>query len=378
MAIPKRDYYEVLGLARGATEEQIKTAYRRMTKQYHPDVNKDPDAEARFKEINEAYQVLNDSDKRALYDRIGHAAGNVGGGGYYDPYGGVGGVGGININDIFEMFTGVGARAAGPQRGSNVGTRLQLEFEQAVFGTNAEIDVTRYVTCATCTGDGAEPGTKAETCDKCKGSGEIRRVQQSVFGSVVGVVACDKCKGEGRIVTTPCKTCKGDGRVRQSDTLAVQIPAGVDDRAEIRLTGEGDVGVRGAPPGDLYITLMVKPHKLFRRKGNDLLLEWPINVAQAALGDEISVPTVDGQDVPIKIAAGTQDGKEHLLRDRGVPYLRQSGRGDLKVRLKVQIPTTLSDEQRNLFEQLARSFGRDLNAQENKGFLGRIFGGGGS
>ncbi len=375
MTTPKRDYYEVLGLAKGATEEELKKAYRRMAKQYHPDTNKDPAAEAKFKEINEAYQVLNDPDKRSLYDRIGHAGANMGGG-TYDPYGGMGGAG-MNINDIFEMFNGAmgGTRAAGPQRGANIGTRIQLDFENAVFGTEREVEVTRFIACQTCNGNGAEPGTTPETCDKCKGTGELRRVQQSVFGSLVGVVACDKCRGEGRLITTPCKTCKGEGRLRQSDRLAVKVPAGVDDGTQIRLTGEGDVGVRGAPAGDLYIAIGVKPHRLFKRAGNDILLDWPINVAQAALGDEIEVPTVDGQDTPIKVAAGTQGDKVITLRDRGVPYLRQSGRGDMLVRLKVQIPGNLNDEQRRLFEELGRSFGREVSQQDNKSFFGKLFGG---
>ena len=378
MATSKRDYYEVLGLGRSATDDEVKKAYRRLARQYHPDVNKDAGAEMRFKEINEAYEVLSDGNKRAAYDRFGHAATGAGGfPGGFDPYAGAGMSG---FGDIFDtLFSTMNATAQrAPQRGSNIGTRVALEFEEAAFGAEKEIEVTRFAACQTCAGTGAEPGTEVQTCPQCKGTGEVRRVQQSVFGSLVGVVTCDKCKGDGKIVTTPCHVCKGDGRVRETTRIVVKIPAGVDEASQIRLAGEGDAGIHNQPAGDLYITLNVKPHRMFRRKGNDLHIDWPINVAQAALGDELELPTLEPSGIVYtkqRIAPGTQHDKDIRLRDKGVPYLRQTGRGDLHIHLKVQVPTALSDEQRDLFEKLARSFGHDVSPQNEKGFLGKLFGG---
>ncbi len=378
MATSKRDYYEVLGLGRSATDDEVKKAYRRLARQYHPDVNKDAGAEMRFKEINEAYEVLSEGNKRAAYDRFGHAANGAGGfPGGFDPYAAGGGGG---FSDIFEtLFSTMNATAQrAPQRGSNIGTRVALEFEEAAFGAEKEIEVTRFAACQTCAGTGAEPGTEVQTCPQCKGRGEVRRVQQSVFGSLVGVVTCDKCKGDGKIVTTPCHVCKGEGRVRETTRIVVKIPAGVDEASQIRLAGEGDAGMHNQPAGDLYITLNVKPHRMFRRKGNDLHIDWPINVAQAALGDELELPTLEPTGIVYtkqRIAPGTQHDKDIRLRDKGVPYLRQTGRGDLHIHLKVQVPTTLSDEQRDLFEKLARSFGHDVSPQNEKGFLGKLFGG---
>ncbi len=374
MATSKRDYYEVLGVARTATDDEVRKAYRRLARQYHPDVNKDGGAETKFKEINEAYEVLSDTSKRAAYDRFGHAATGAGFPGGFDPY--AGGMG--NINDLFEtLFSTMGGAATqrAPQRGSNIGTRITLEFEEAVFGTEREIEVNRYTACDTCKGIGAEPGSEVKTCDQCRGSGEVRRMQQSIFGSLVGVVPCDKCKGEGKIISSPCHTCRGEGRVREAARLSVKIPAGVDEQSQIRLAGEGDVGPHNQPAGDLYITLNIRPHKLFRRKGNDLHLDWPINVAQAALGDDLNIPTLEPgglMDVKQKIVAGTQYDKELRIRDKGVPYLRQTGRGDLYVHLKVMVPSTLSDEQRALFEQLSRSLGHEVAPQTDKGFFGKI------
>lgn len=376
MATSKRDYYEVLGISRTATDEEVKKAYRRLARQYHPDVNKDPNAETHFKEINEAYEILSDGNKRAAYDRFGHAATQPGGfPGGFDPY--AGGMGGFGVGDIFEtLFSTMNATAQrAPQRGSNIGTKVTLEFEEAVFGSEKEVEVSRFAACQTCSGSGAEPGTEVQTCPQCKGTGEVRRVAQSFLGSMVQVVTCDKCHGEGKIISTPCHVCKGEGRVHEAARLVVKIPAGVDEASQIRLAGEGDAGIHNQPAGDLYINLGVKPHKLFRRKGNDLHLDWPINVAQAALGDELDVPTLEPSGIVYtrqKIAPGTQHDKVIRLRDKGVPYLRQTGRGDLHVHLKVMVPTTLTDEQHALFEQLARSLGHDVSPQGDKGFFGKI------
>ncbi len=376
MAATKRDYYDVLGVQRSASPDDIKKAFRQKARQYHPDVNKEDGAEAQFKEISEAYEVLIDEDKRAAYDRFGHAAVSGNGAGY-DPFQGFG-----SFSDIFEtFFTAAASQGAGtatrrrPQRGAHLAYRLTIEFEEAVFGTEKEIDVPRLATCPRCEGSGAEPGTEPQVCPNCNGRGEIRRAQQSIFGQFVSVVPCDRCHGEGKIVAVPCSECKGDGRVRETRRLAVKVPAGIDDGAQIRLSGEGEAGPRGAAPGDLYIEVNVKPHRLFKRDGNDLLLDLNINMAQAALGADIQVPTVDGATAPIKIPPGTQNDKVVRVKGSGVPYLRGSGRGDMLVKVNVHIPTNLSDEQKRLLRDLAHTFGDtggEPQIQQDKGFFGKL------
>lgn len=384
MAATKRDYYEVLGVAKTATAEEIKKGFRAKARVLHPDVNKEPDAEARFKEVSEAYEVLIDGDKRAAYDRFGHDAISGMGGGSADPFAGFGGLG-----DIFETFFtaaasgGMGGGGAAtrrrPQRGAHLAYRLNIEFEQAVFGIEKEVEIPRLATCPRCEGNGAEPGTTTETCPNCSGRGEVRRTQQSIFGQFVSVVPCDRCGGEGRVVATPCTECKGDGRVQEKRKLAVKIPAGIDDGSQIRLAGEGEAGPKGAPPGDLYIEVNVKANKQFKREGNQILLDLNLNIAQAALGAEIQVPTVDGEMTPLKVPAGTQNDKEFRVKGFGVPYLRGSGRGDMMVRTKVQVPTSLTDEQKRLLRDLARTLGDDGSSEapeppQEKGLFGKIKG----
>ena len=355
----KRDYYEVLSVQRNASEDEIRKAFRRLARQYHPDVNRESDAETRFKEINEAYEVLSNTEKRQTYDRFGHAGVNGQPGAGFGGFGGAGGFGGFE--DIFETFFGGATRTRGggrrTTRGADLRFNLSLSFEEAVFGCERTVEVPRARTCERCTGSGAEPGTQPIRCPSCSGSGEVRRVQQSIFGQFVNVTVCERCHGEGQIISTPCSECLGQGRVERVQRLSVNIPAGVDDGQQVRLTGEGEAGPNNGPAGDLYVFLSVAAHPLFKRQGQDLLYDLAINVAQAALGDEIDVPTIDGTTARVKVPSGTQTGKMVRLRDRGVPYLRGGSRGDQLIRIRVATPQELNEEQRDLFRRLARSFG---------------------
>ncbi len=359
-----RDYYEVLGVSRSASDDELKSAFRRLARQYHPDVNNNPDAEERFKEINEAYAVLSDADRRAAYDRFGHA--------------GVRGAGGTpdftvdfsDFADIFGDLFGFGgfgrtsrrSRNA-PRRGSDLSYRLDLTFEEAVFGVEKEIEITRDETCSTCNGSGAEPGTSPVRCSNCNGSGEVRQVRQTILGSMVQVATCPVCNGQGEKIDTPCHTCKGRGLERVTRRKVVSVPGGVDNGTQIRLAGEGQPGMNGGPNGNLYVTIQVKNHKFFRRRNNDIVLDLDVNIAQATLGAEVEIPTVDG-DAILKIPPGTQPGKVLRMRGKGVPHLRRNGRGDQLVVINVDIPTRLTSEQRDLFEQLANSLGSDVRPQE--------------
>src|SRR5919201_3210035 len=285
----KRDYYEVLGVTRSASDEDIKKAYRRLALQFHPDRNKAPDAVERFKEVTEAYQVLSDTEKRSLYDRYGHQAFDRGAGAPVDFSDFVG----LNIEDLFESFFGTpGAHGARQrvQRGQDLRYDLTLTLEEAVFGTTKELSLTKHVTCSRCSGSRMEPGTQPSRCPRCEGSGEIRRVQQSIFGQFVNVTLCDRCNGEGSIIADPCVECRGSGVVRARQTVTIDVPAGAEDGLQLRKSGEGEPAPRGGVPGHLYVVLHVQPHRYFKRQGNDLLLEVPINVAQAALGVEFKVP----------------------------------------------------------------------------------------
>jgi molecular chaperone DnaJ len=359
-----RDYYEVLGVPRNASNEDLKSAFRRLARQYHPDVNKEPDAEERFKEINEAYAVLSDADRRAAYDRFGHA-GVRGAGGAQDFT-----VDFSDFADIFGDLFGFGgfgrtswrARNA-PRRGADLQYRVDLTFEEAVFGVEKEIEITRDEVCSTCNGSGAEPGTSPVRCATCNGTGEVRQVRQTILGSMVQVSTCPTCNGAGETISTPCHNCQGRGLQRHTRNKVVAIPAGVDTGTQIRLAGEGQPGVNGGPNGNLYIAIQVKSHKFFRRRDNDVLLDLDINIAQATLGADVEIPTVDGK-ATLKIPAGTQPGKVLRLRGKGIPHLRGNGRGDQMVVVNVEIPTRLSAEQRKLFEQLAKSLGSEVRPQE--------------
>ncbi len=373
MATGQRDYYEVLGVSRGADAQELKKAYRRLAMEYHPDRNPSPDAAEKFKEINRAYEVLSDDQKRALYDRFGHAG--VDG----SAAGGPGGFEGFHtfdgFGDIFDAFFGGGTRGGrrrrGPARGSDLRYNLKLTFEEAVFGTEKEIEFQRLERCEVCDGRGAEPGTEPVICPECNGAGEIRRSQQSIFGQFVNVATCGRCQGEGRVITSPCAACRGTGRTRQTRRIAVKVPAGVDDGAQIRIAGEGESGPRGGEPGHLYVVLSVAPHERFERIEDHIVLDLPVNVAQAALGAEVTIPTLDG-DMQFEIPPGTQSGEDFVIRGKGVPHLRGAGRGDMVVRVTVVVPESLTDEQRELLEKLAATMGTPTLPRRNKGFFERI------
>jgi len=364
----KRDYYEVLGVPRDADESAIKSAYRKLARQYHPDVNKSGDAEERFKEINEAYEVLSDGEKRAAYDRYGHAA-TQGGFGAGGPGAGFGGFPG-GFGDIFEEFFGGGfggMRGAqrGPARGNDLRYDMTITFQEAVFGAEKEIELPRMEVCPQCQGSGAEPGTKPIRCPQCNGTGEVRRAQQTILGQFVSVTTCPRCNGEREIATTPCTMCRGSKRVRITRKLSVSIPAGVDDGMRIRLAGEGEPGERGGPPGSLFVVLSVKPHRLFQRQENDILLELPINMVQAALGAEVEVPTLDGK-TKLTIPPGTQHGAIFKLRGKGVPILRSNRRGDEVISVRVVVPDRLNDKQRKLLADLGETLGMESLGKDNR------------
>ena len=353
MATTERDLYETLGVQRGASDADIKRAFRKLAQQWHPDVNTEPAAQERFKEINEAYQILSDPDRRQRYDTFGRAGVDGAGGAGFEGFGG--------FSDIFDAFfggaAGGGARRGRPQPGADLRYDLRITFDEAVRGVEKEIEFRVLGRCDTCSGSGAKPGTDAVTCPQCEGRGEVRSVRQTMLGQMVNVSACPRCRGEGRIVETPCETCQGDGRTERKQALRVTIPAGIDEGHQIRLTGEGEVGPRGGPPGSLYVAVHVAPHPTLKRDGTELYYEVPISIAQAALGTRISVPTVDG-DEEVEIKAGTQPDTEIRLRGKGVPHLRRSGaRGDLHVLVDVRVPTRLSKKQRELLEAYAKDAG---------------------
>ncbi len=373
----KRDYYNVLGVSRGATQDELKKAYRGLARQYHPDVNNDPSAGERFKEISEAYEILSDDQKRSAYDRYGHEGVNNGGAGF-SGFGSDFG----SVSDIFEEFFGgaFGGRRRerrGPRRGADLRYDLNISFEEAVFGIEKEIEVTRPELCDRCNGSGAELGTSPITCPTCSGSGEVRRVQQSILGSFVNVTTCPQCKGSGEIIAEPCTQCRGQKQVQRAVTKTVKVPPGVDSDTQIRLTGEGAPGVFGGPPGNLFVVLHVSKHEFFQRRGDDVWLDLQINVAQAALGDEIQVPSIDGPE-PLIIPAGTQSGKVFRLRGKGIPRLDRSGRGspmgrgDQHVVVQVAIPKTLTEKQQELFADLALTLGKEVVPQREKGILGQL------
>ncbi len=372
-----KDYYDVLGVSRDADKSEIKKAFRKLAREYHPDVSQHDDAETKFKEINEAYEVLSDEEKRARYDRFG-AAGVSGMGGMGGYSSGVGG-----FEDIFEEFfnnfggTRTGTRRRGPRPGSDRRVDVTISFEEAIFGIDHDIEYDRLETCETCEGSGAEPGTSPTTCPRCDGAGEVRDVQQTFLGAMVRTYTCPTCNGSGTVVETPCDSCTGNGRVRNRVKRTVQIPAGVREGLQIQIRGGGDVGegVDGIP-GNLYVVVHVEEHKFFKRRENDIILDISINVAQAALGDSVDVPTVEG-NVEVTVPAGTQTGKVFRLRGKGAPRLRSdgssAGRGDQLIYITVEVPQQLTDEQRALFEQLADTMGSEVQPQNNgRGFFDRV------
>ena len=373
----KRDYYEVLGLQKGASAEDIKKAYRKAAMKYHPDRNPgDKEAEEKFKEVGEAYEVLSDDEKRARYDQYGfagvdpnYAAGGAGGYGGFDGFGGFGGFG--DLGDIFgDLFGGGSGRRSGGQssarRGENIMSRLDLTFEEAAFGCDKEISVPRIENCVACNGTGSADGN-IETCSKCRGTGQERVIQNFMGMQMQSTTTCSQCGGRGKIIKTPCNTCKGKGKVRRTNTVSVKVPAGVNDGQSVRVRGEGNVGTGGAPNGDLLAEVHIKPHKLFKRREFDVYCEVPISFAQAALGAEIEVPTLDGK-VSYTIPEGTQTGREFILRGKGIPQVGNPKlRGDHHFSVVVETPTKLTNEQKELLRQFDGTVSRSVTPKR-KGF----------
>lgn len=367
--VTKSDYYEVLGVARNASPEEIKKAFRRLAFQYHPDRNKNHDAEARFKEINEAYEVLSDPNKRTAYDRFGHAG--TSGSPYGRGFEGMGGFGGFG--DIFDAFFGGSTRARRtPQRGADLHQSINISFEEGVFGCEQELEVRRTEVCSRCRGNRNEPGTKLASCPTCNGSGEVRRAQQSIFGQFVNVATCSQCRGIGQLVTSPCTHCRGLGVERVMRRISVKVPAGVEDGSQVRLSGEGEPGVRGGPKGNLYVKIRVGQHDFFERDGDNIIVDYLINFAQAAMGDEVEVPTVDGP-VMLKIPACIQSGKSLRLKGKGAYRLKGVGRGDQIVTIVVTTPESLNKREQQLFRELAETLEKP-GSKDGRGFFGKIKG----
>ena len=369
MTTHKRDYYEVLGVSRTATEDDLKKAFRKLAFEYHPDRNKDSGAEDRFKEINEAYQILSDKEKRAQYDQFGHAGVN---GGASAGFGGFDNVSGFG--DIFDSFFGGSTRQRNTaQKGADLQYRMNLEFDEAVFGTEKEFDIKRVESCGSCHGTKSNPGSKVEKCSSCGGSGEVRRTQRSLLGQVVQVIECHSCRGEGKIIKDPCSQCRGQGRQRNRRTIAVTVPPGIEEDTQIRLTGEGEQGVNGGPPGDLYVGFKINEHRFFVRDGINIKLRLPLTIVQASLGDKITVPTLDG-NYQINIPPGTQNGNRFRLSGKGVAQLRGNRRGDQIVVVDVKVPKNLSQDQIKLMEQLGEILPSiDIEEElEDPSFLGKF------
>ncbi len=357
----KQDYYDVLGVRKDASESEIKAAYRKLAMQYHPDRNHEAGAEAKFKEVNEAYEVLSNREKRDAYDRYGHGGGNVFGQGFE-------GFGFDGVGSIFDAFFGGGTSTAGrqaPERGADLHCNISITLEEAAFGIEKELTISRIEYCSECHGIGSRPGTQPEQCSECGGSGQVRRVQQSIFGRFTNIATCPRCRGEGKIITDPCPHCKGTGKEKFQRSIAVNIPAGVDSGSRIRLTGEGDVGARGGYAGNLYVNIEVKEHDFFVRQEDDILYELPVNFAQAALGTEVEVPTLDGT-MKLKVPAGTQTGHVIQLKNKGINHLRGRGQGNQLVVVRVMTPETLTKKQRQLLEELAKEMGSPKPGKKKK------------
>jgi len=368
----KRDYYEVLGIQKGASDDEIKKAFRKGAMKYHPDKNPgDKEAEEKFKEINEAYEVLSDPDKKSKYDRFGHAGVDPSFGGGPGGFGGFGGAGGFGFDDIFDMFGGAfgggsrGRRRNGPQKGQDLQKTLTIDFTEALFGVHKEIEINKDVKCKTCDGSGAEPGTGKKTCDQCGGSGQISQVSNTPFGRFQNVTTCPKCGGSGQMIEHPCKDCGGSGRIRKKVKIKVDIPAGVDNDSVVTLRGQGGPGVNGGPDGDLYIVINVRPHSTYKRKGDDLYLDLPITFDEAALGAKLSVPGF-GESYSYTISAGTQTGSSFRLKGKGAPNVRTGRKGDLYVKVIVEVPTKLSLKEKKAIKELAEKVGPEAYPKKSK------------
>lgn len=373
----KRDYYEVLGVSKDADAKEIKKAYRKLAMKYHPDKNPgNKEAEEKFKEINEAYEVLSDEEKRSTYDRFGHDGlnnqGGFGGGQGFGGFGGGGGFGGFEdiFGDIFGSsgfgggFGGGGSRRRGPRRGADIKQSVTITFEEAAFGKKLKVKLNRNEECEECHGSGAKPGTSKKTCPTCHGTGTVQSVQRTPFGNIASQRTCSTCNGEGEINENPCTKCHGTGSIRKTKTIEVDIPAGIDDGQMIKLSGQGEIGEKGGPRGDLYIIVNVKKHSIFTREGYDVYIEMPITFVQAALGDKLEVPTLDGK-VSYNLPEGTQTGTVFRLREKGIPKLRSNSRGDQYVKVIIDTPKKLNDEQKQLLRKFGESCGNKVHEKQS-------------
>ncbi len=368
----KRDYYEVLGVSKGASDDELKKAFRKEAKKYHPDLHPgDKEAEAKFKEVNEAYEVLSDSEIRQRYDQFGHAGvdpnfGAGGGGGFGGGFGDFGDIFSDIFGGGFGGFGG-GSRRNGPRRGADVRQTVTISFEEAAFGCKKKINVNKQEKCSTCGGNGAKPGTSPETCPHCHGTGQIQTQQRTILGYMTNVTTCPHCNGTGKQIKEPCRDCRGTGKVRVAKTVEIDIPAGIDDTQTMQMSGHGEAGERGGPNGDLLITIRVRPHAMFERRDNDIYLNMPITFVQAALGATLTVPTLDGI-VEYDIPEGTQSGTRFRLRGKGVPFIRGKGRGDQYVTVTVEVPKNLSSKQKELLKE----FDEDKNYKQKKSFAEKM------
>ena len=368
----KRDYYEVLGVDRGADKKEIKRAYRRLAKKYHPDVSDDPAAAEKFKEISEAYAVLSDDEKRRRYDQFGHAGmdgfsqedifSNIN---FEDIFSGLG----FDVGNIFDMFGFGRGRRRGPQRGADLEYTLEISLEDAYSGLETDIRVPHTKKCPVCKGTRAEPGTGTRTCSTCGGSGQVRQVRNTILGQMMNISTCPDCQGEGTVVEKPCSNCNGRGIVKKTSTIHVKIPPGVETGSRLRIPCEGEMGLRGGQPGDLYVVIKVKPHRIFERDGANLYTEKPISFVQAALGDTVKVPTLD-RPVKLRIPAGTQSGTTFRVKGHGMPHLKWNGYGNLYVKVKVVTPRKLSSRQKELLKEFASISGDEIH--DDKGFFDKV------
>ncbi|MRH43074.1 molecular chaperone DnaJ [Aquibacillus halophilus] len=363
----KRDYYEILGVSKDASKEEIKKSYRKLARKYHPDVNKEDDAADNFKEAKEAYEVLSDEQKRAQYDQFGHTGPQSQGfGGGAEDFGGFG--------DIFDMFFGGGGRRRdpnAPRQGADLQYTMTLKFEEAIFGKDTDIEIPKEETCETCDGSGAKPGTKPKTCTHCNGSGQLNMEQNTPFGRVVNKRVCHYCQGSGKIIPDKCNTCGGAGKVKKRKKIHIDIPAGIDEGQQIRVSGQGEPGVNGGPAGDLYVVVQIRPHEFYKREGDHIFCEMPITITQAGLGDEVEIPTVHGR-VKLKIPAGTQTGKTFRLKGKGAPNVRGYAQGDQHVKIRVVTPTNLSDRQKELLREFHDISGKQPADEQEDTFFQRV------
>jgi molecular chaperone DnaJ len=371
----KRDYYEILGVNKDISQDELKKAYRKLALKYHPDRNKEPGAEEKFKEISEAYAVLSDHEKRSKYDQFGHA-GVDGNWSQEDIFRGV------NFEDlfsemgfggsIFDIFSGRSSRRrGGAQRGSDLRYELSISFEDAYHGVEKEIEIPRIENCSVCGGSGAKPGTELKTCSTCAGKGQITQTQRTPFGQFMTTSTCPTCQGRGKMVDNPCTECHSSGKVRKNRKIKVKIPAGIEDGSRMRISGEGEHGSAGGPPGDLYVDIYLKRHKKFKRVGNDIVVNVPISYTQAALGDEITVSSVDGK-VKMKVPAGTKTGSTFRVKGKGMPYMHGYGQGDLHVKVDIEVPSKLTEKQKELLRKFAKLRGEKPAKENQKGFFDKV------